>query len=103
MKCIIYDFRRAITGRWFLVAFFASLASLYMSIGNQSYYLIDQMKYLKEYGDNFYMNAADLLMHGMQGDFGMMILPALSALPFSALRTSTLTMFSIEFSAYCAS
>ena len=84
MKCIIYDFRRAITGRWFLVAFFASLASLYMSIGNQSYYLIDQMKYLKEYGDNFYLNAADLLMHGMQGDFGMMILPALSALPFSA-------------------
>ena len=30
MKCIFYDFRRAITGRWFLVAFFASVASLYI-------------------------------------------------------------------------
>lgn len=48
------------------------------------YYLIDRMKYLKEYGDHFYLNAADLLTQGLQGDFGMMLLPALSALPFAA-------------------
>lgn len=25
MKCILYDFRRAIAGRWFLAAFFATV------------------------------------------------------------------------------
>lgn len=84
MKSIFCDFRRAITGRWFLVAFFASAAALYMSIGTQSYYLIDRIKHLKEDGGVFYMNAAALLSRGLQGDFGVMILPALSALPFAA-------------------
>lgn len=84
MKCILYDFRRAITGRWFLAAFMASVAALYMSIGSASHNLIDQMKYLKEYGDHFYRSIADLLTMGMQGDFGVMTLPALSALPFAA-------------------
>ena len=84
MKCILYDFRRAITGRWFLAAFMVSVAALYMSIGSASHNLINQMKYLKEYGDHFYRSVADLLTMGMQGDFGVMTLPALSALPFAA-------------------
>lgn len=84
MKCIFYDFRRAITGRWFLVAFFASMASLYMSIGNQSYYLINMLSEFEMYEDSFWLDAATLLSQGMQGDFGMMVLPALSALPFAA-------------------
>lgn len=84
MKCIFYDFRRAITGRWFLAALMASAAALYMSIGSQSYHLLDQLKQLREYGDYFYLNAAELLQAGLQGDFGVMTLPALSALPFAA-------------------
>lgn len=84
MKCIFYDFRRAITGRWFLVAFFASVASLYMSIGNQSFYLINMLSEIEMYEDSFWLDAASLLFQGLQGDFGVMILPALSALPFAA-------------------
>lgn len=84
MKCIIYDFRRAITGRWFLVAFFASVASLYMSIGDQSYYLVNMLSEMEMYEDSFWLDAATLLSQGLQGDFGVMILPALSALPFAA-------------------
>ena len=83
MKCIFYDFRRAITGRWFLVAFFASVASLYMSIGNQSFYLINMLSEIEMYEDSFWLDAASLLSQGLQGDFGVMILPALSALPFA--------------------
>lgn len=84
MKCIVDDFRRAITGRWFLVAFFASVVSLYMSIGDQSYYLMNMLSEMEMYEDNFWLEAASLLLQGMQGDFGVMILPALSALPFAA-------------------
>ena len=84
MKCIFYDFRRAITGRWFLVAFFASVVSLYMSIGDQSYYLMNMLSEMEMYEDSFWLDAASLLLQGMQGDFGVMILPALSALPFAA-------------------
>ena len=79
MKCIFYDFRRAITGRWFLVAFFASVVSLYMSIGDQSYYLMNMLSEMEMYADSFWLDAASLLFQGMQGDFGVMILPALSA------------------------
>lgn len=84
MKCIELDFRRAITGRWFLVAFFASVASLYMSIGSQSYNLIDQLKQHQAFEEDFYLDVAELLYQGLRGDFGVMILPALSALPFAA-------------------
>lgn len=84
MKCIADDFRRAITGRWFLVAFFASVVSLYMSIGDQSYYLINMLTEMELSEDSFWLDAASLLLQGMQGDFGVMILPALSALPFAA-------------------
>lgn len=83
MKCIIHDFRRAITGRWFLAAFFATVAALYASIGSQTYALLDQMKEYP-YDGFFDLTAAQLLQAGIQGDFGLMTLPALSALPFAA-------------------
>lgn len=83
MKCILYDFRRAITGRWFLAAFFATVAALYASIGSQTYALLDQMKEYP-YDGFFDLTAAQLLQTGIQGDFGLMTLPALSALPFAA-------------------
>lgn len=84
MKCILYDFRRTIAGRWFLAAFFATVAALYMSIGSQTYALIDQMK---DYPDCsfFDFTLTQLLHSGPQRDFGLMTLPALSALPFAAL------------------
>ena len=84
MKCIADDFRRAITGRWFHVVFFASVLSMYMSIGDQSYYLINMLAEIELSEDSFWLDAASLLLQGMQGDFGVMILPALSVLPFSA-------------------
>lgn len=84
MKCIADDFRRAITGRWFLAAFFASVVSLYMSIGDQSYYLVNMLTEMEMSEDSFWLDVASLLLQGMQGDFGVMILPALSALPFAA-------------------
>lgn len=84
MKCIADDLRRAITGRWFFVAFFASAASLYMSIGSQSYRLIDMLSQLELYESSFWLDAASLLSQGLRGDFGVMVLPALSALPFAA-------------------
>ena len=86
MKCICYDLRRALGGRWFVAALAASVAALYMSIGSQTYSLIGQIQQLEwlEDGEGFWLNVADLLRAGMQGDFGMMLLPALSALPFAA-------------------
>ncbi len=86
MKCIWYDLRRALGGRWFVAALTASVAALYMSIGSQTYSLIGQIQQLEwlEDGEDFWLNVADLLRTGMQGDFGVMLLPALSALPFAA-------------------
>lgn len=84
MKCIYYDLRRVIVGRWFLAAFFASVVSLYVSIGDQSYYLMNMLSQMDMYEDSFWLDAASLLTQGLQGEFGVMILPALSALPFAA-------------------
>lgn len=71
-------------GRWFLAAFFASVVSLYVSIGDQSYYLMNMLSQMDMYEDSFWLDAASLLTQGLQGEFGVMILPALSALPFAA-------------------
>lgn len=84
MKSIIYDLRRALTGRWFFIALAASAASLYISIGYQSYQLASMLSEPDVYAAHFQLNAAELVQHGMQGEFGVMILPALSALPFAA-------------------
>ncbi len=85
MKCIFYDFRRAITGRWFLVALLASTAALYLSIGYASNRFVNVLSDYESYVDmDFSLYIADFLRQGLAGDFGIMTLPALSALPFAA-------------------
>ena len=84
MKCILLDLRRAIAGRWFLAALIATTAALYLSIGQVTYSLIGYLESIKWQEENFWYSLSDLLVLGMQGDFGMLTLPALSALPFAA-------------------
>lgn len=84
MKSICYDLRRAIAGRWFLAALIATAAALYLSIGQATYSLIDYLKSIEWQEESFWYSLSDLLVLGMQGDFGMLTLPALSALPFAA-------------------
>ena len=84
MKSIFYDLRRAIAGRWFLAALFATTVALYLSIGQTTYSLIDYLKSIEWQEEDFWYSLSDLLALGLQGDFGMLTLPALSALPFAA-------------------
>ena len=84
MKCILYDLRRAIAGRWFIAALFATIVALYLSIGPATYSLIDYLKSIEWQEEDFWYSLSDLLALGLQGDFGMLTLPALSALPFAA-------------------
>ncbi len=85
MKCIFYDIRRAIAGRWFLAALLASAAALYLSVGQAADSLMNVLREWEFYADiGFQMDLADLLRRGLTGDFGVMTLPALSALPYAA-------------------
>ena len=84
MKSIFYDLRRAIAGRWFLAALFATTVALYLSIGQTTHSLIDYLKSIEWQEEDFWYSLSDLLALGLQGDFGMLTLPALSALPFAA-------------------
>ena len=85
MKSIYFDLRRAIAGRWFLAALIATTVALYLSVGQATYGLI---QYLESYEmldeDSFWYSMSELLALGMKGSFGMLTLPALSALPFAA-------------------
>ena len=84
MKSIFYDLRRAIAGRWFLAALFATAIALYLSIGQTTWGLIDYLKSIEWQEEDFWYSLSDLLVSGMRGDFGILTLPALSALPFAA-------------------
>ena len=84
MKCIYYDLRRAIAGRWFLAALIATTTALYLSVGQATYGLIGYLESVEWYEDGFWYSVSDLLVLGMKGDFGMLTLPALSTLPFAA-------------------
>ena len=84
MKCILSDVRRAIAGRWFLAALMATTVALYLSIGQATYGLIRYLESIEWQEENFWYSMSDLLALGMKGDFGMLTLPALSALPFAA-------------------
>lgn len=83
MKCIYADFRRAITGRWFLAAFLASMAALYLSMGTQSYELLNLLSQVSPPEEDFQLDGSAMLLQALQGHFGMLVLPALSALPFA--------------------
>lgn len=78
MKCIFLDFRRAITGRWFSAAILASALTLWLSIGSQTWYLFDMIADM-EASDWF-----DLLQSTLSGELALLLLPALSALPYGA-------------------
>ena len=84
MKSICYDLRRAIAGRWFFAALIAATAALYLSVGQATYGLLGYLESIDMYEDSFWYSVSDLLVLGMKGDFGMLTLPALSALPFAA-------------------
>ena len=87
MRCILSDLRRALTGRWFLLSLFATVLALYLSAGTQTYQFLMSLRELAEgYSlvEYFYLDAASLLTGAMQGDFGLLTLPALSALPYGA-------------------
>ena len=87
MSCIRSDLRRALTGRWFLLSLFATVLALYLSAGTQTYSFLISLRELAEGyfpEDYFYFDAASLLTGAMQGDFGLLTLPALSALPYGA-------------------
>lgn len=78
MKCIHLNIRRAVTGRWFLIAVMATLASLWLSIGSESYYLFDELDM------GYEPDWQGILTGALTGQLGMLALPALSALPFAA-------------------
>ena len=77
MKAIACDVRRALTGRWFWAALLATTAALYLSIGQAADALMED-------AENFRFTLSDLLLMALRGDFGLLTLPALSALPFAA-------------------
>ena len=81
MKCIYYDLRRAIAGRWFLAALIATTVALYLSVGQATYGLIGYLESYELFEENsFGYSMTDMLTMGMKGDFGLLTLPALSAL-----------------------
>ncbi len=84
MKSILYDLRRAVAGRWFLAALFAAAAALYLSVGQDTYDMISYLESIDQYDDSYWYPLSEMLVLGMQGGFGMLTLPALSALPFAA-------------------
>ena len=77
MKAIVCDVRRALAGRWFWAALLAITAALYLSIGQAADALMDDTQNLR-------FTLSELLLMALCGDFGMLTLPALSALPFAA-------------------
>lgn len=77
MKAIVCDVRRALAGRWFWAALLATTAALYLSIGQAADALMDDTQNLR-------FTLSKLLLMALYGDFGMLTLPALSALPFAA-------------------
>ena len=87
MRCILSDLRRALTGRWFLLSLLATVLALYLSAGTQTYDFLLSLRELYD-PDNqsmyFSIDAASLLTGAMQGHFGLLTLPALSALPYGA-------------------
>ena len=66
MKCIYYDLRRAIAGRWFLAALIATIITIYLSVGRATYGLIGYLESYELFEDNsFWYAMSDLLALGM--------------------------------------
>lgn len=82
MKCIFSNFRRAITGHWFLIAIFASMLALWASIGSQTWDFFDMLRSAGEDGD--WVDWSYFLQSSLTGQLGLLLLPALAALPFAS-------------------
>ncbi len=78
MKCIFADLRRAITGRWFLIAVFVSALLLWLSIGPETWGFLDMLQEENMFDLNYF------LQNALSGQLGLLLLPALSALPYGA-------------------
>ncbi len=78
MRCIRYDLRRAIAGRWFLLSLFATAATMWLADVNEANYLMDALNT----GEG--LNVFDFFQSALTGQLGMLVLPALSALPYAA-------------------
>lgn len=83
MKCIYSDLRRAITGRWFLVAVFAAALAMLLHEMQEIRMTFDV---LLNYDPEWPYEAdwARLLKNTLHGDFSSLLLPALSTLPFAS-------------------
>jgi hypothetical protein len=77
MKCILTDIRRALTRRWFPIAIFAALAAMLISSGIEADYLITALAN----GDT--PDWGGFIYAALTGQLGLLVLPALCALPFS--------------------
>ncbi len=44
MKCIYYDLRRAVAGRWFFAALIATTHALHLSVGQANYGLLGYLE-----------------------------------------------------------
>ena len=85
MKSICYNVHHAIARRWFLAALIATTVALYLSVCQATYGLIGYLESYELFEENsFGYSMTDMLTMGMKGDFGLLTLPALSALPFAA-------------------
>lgn len=87
MKSICYDVHHAIARRWFLAALIATTVALYLSVGQATYGLIGYLESYELFEENsFGYSMTDMLTMGMKGAFGLLTLPALSALPLRPRR-----------------
>ena len=78
MKFICSNLRRAMAGRWFCVAIFTSSALLWLSIGPETWYFFDGLL------DKNTPDWTSFLQNALIGQTGQLLMPALSALPYSA-------------------
>ena len=81
MFILLSDLRRAVKGRWFLIAVFASAVVLWASADSPQWGIRDL---LYGAGDGDSSELAAFLHSALQGPLGLLLLPALSALPYGA-------------------
>lgn len=84
MKTIRSEIRRALTGRWFLAAVFASAATLWLSAGWQTQMIAEALRYAHEPEMCFQPDWTGFMNAALTGELGLLVLPAVSSLPFAA-------------------
>jgi hypothetical protein len=81
MRVILYDFYRALKSIWFYIALAASIVSLWMDLGSDSYWLL--------HGGIF--DPMEMLARALSGQGSALSLPLLASLPYSANAFQELT------------